>query len=56
MKFRGIFFKPGSPEDREYCIEMQLVNAAFLFLTEKFKSLPADKETEELVGGRENHR
>lgn len=48
MEFRGLFFKAGSPEDREYCVEMQLLNAAFLFLTEKFRPLPADIETGEL--------
>lgn len=42
MEFRGTFFEAGSPEDREYSVEMQLLNAAFIFLTEKFKSLPAD--------------
>ncbi len=45
MEFRGIFFEEGSAEDREYCVEIQLLNAAFIFLTEKFNSLPADIET-----------
>jgi hypothetical protein len=48
MEFRGIFFEAGSPEDREYCVEMQLLNAAFIFLTEKFNSLPADIERMEI--------
>jgi len=48
MEFRGIFFEAGSPDDREYCVEMQLLNAAFIFLTEKFNSLPPDIETVEV--------
>lgn len=51
MELRGIFFEAGSPEDREYCVEMQLLNAAFIFLTEKFNSLPADIETMEKKRG-----
>lgn len=57
MEFRGLFFEAGSPEDREYCVEMQLLNAAFLFLAEKFKDLPADPDAGWIKGlGREHDR
>ncbi len=42
MEFQGLFFKDGTPEDSEYCVEMQLLNATFLFLADKFKNLPPD--------------
>jgi hypothetical protein len=41
MKFRGIFFEAGSADDREFCLEMQLVRGMMLFLYSSFRDLPA---------------
>ncbi len=49
-KFHGIFYEPGSPEDREYLVEMQLLNAAFIFLTDKFRKLPLVKGMPDIKG------
>jgi len=41
--FTGIYYQPGSVEDHEYRIEMQMISAASVFLMNKFKKLPVNQ-------------
>lgn len=44
MEFRESFIPSCSAEYPDFCLEMQVLNSAFIILSEKFKLLPPDTE------------
>lgn len=39
-RFLNVFFKSGTAEEKEFCVEMFIVREMLLFLNEKFRGLP----------------
>jgi hypothetical protein len=41
-RFINVFFMPDTAEEKEFCVEMFIGREMFLFLSEKFRTLPGD--------------